>query len=65
MNKNVLYYTKIYYEMTALNRFPVVIGEQEKGLFEFDCSTPLDIKGASLVKGFLWNYPENTVALEK
>ena len=56
---------KIYYEMTAINRFPVVTEEQEKGFFEFDCSTPLDIKGANVVKGFLWNYPENTIVLEK
>lgn len=56
---------KTYYEMTAFNRCPVVIEEQEKGLFEFDCNEPLNTEGASVFKGYLWNYPENTIALEK
>ncbi len=51
---------KTYMQMTALNRFPVIISETDKGIISFGNNQPLDISNADKVSGFLWEYPNNT-----
>lgn len=56
---------KTYLEMTALNRFSVIVPETEKGITSLGDNQPLDITGADKVNGFLWEYPNNLPTVVK
>lgn len=56
---------KTYMQMTALNRFPVIISETDKGIISFGNNQPLDISNAEKINGFFWEYPNNLPIVTK
>ena len=52
-------------QMTALNRFPVIISETDKGIISFGNNQPLDISNAEKINGFFWEYPNNLPIVTK
>jgi hypothetical protein len=56
---------KEYLEMTGITRCSVIIEEQDNGFFKFGYDKPLNTNQADIVKGYLWEYPNNLGILEK
>lgn len=56
---------KTYLEMTSVNRFPVIISGDRKGITSLGDDQPLNISGADKVNGFLWEFPNNLPTVVK